>query len=127
MPTRIACGPPLTVPEPRPAPARTILVVDDEDAVRLLLVRWLESYGYAVVPARGADDALRRMEASTPAVALCDIRMPGHDGLWLARQIRRQFPETAVIMASGVQDVAATLESMRHGVLDYLIKPFDRD
>ena len=42
---------------------------------------------------------------SPPAVALCDIRMPGHDGIWLAERIREEYPETAVIMATGVQDV----------------------
>ena len=42
------------------------------------------------------------IEDSPPAVALCDIRMPGHDGLWLADRIRRDSPETAVIMATGV-------------------------
>lgn len=112
---------------PRHGQSRTVLVVDDDDGVRLLLVRWLEACGYAAVPVRGADDALRRLDASPAAVVVCDIRMPGQDGLWLAARIRHQFPETAVIMASGVQDVEATVESMRYGVLDYLIKPFGRD
>src|SRR5438876_373966 len=62
-----------------------------------------------------------------PAVALCDIRMPGHDGLWLAQQIRQEWPETAVIMATGVQDVASAVASLRQGVIDYLTKPFGRD
>jgi response regulator RpfG family c-di-GMP phosphodiesterase len=114
-------------PDPRHAQTRTVLVVDDEDGVRLLLVRWLEASGYAVVPVCGADEALRRLEAAPAAVAVCDIRMPGRDGLWLAARIREQFPETAVIIASGVQDVEAALESMRYGVLDYLVKPFGRD
>jgi putative nucleotidyltransferase with HDIG domain len=60
-------------------------------------------------------------------VALCDIRMPGHDGLWLAERIRQRYPETAVIMATGVQDVAPAVESLRQGVIDYLTKPFGRD
>jgi response regulator RpfG family c-di-GMP phosphodiesterase len=104
-----------------------VLVVDDEDSVRLLLVRWLEAVGHAVVSVRGAAEALRRLEAEPVAVAVCDVRMPGHDGVWLAGRIRERFPETAVIIASGVQDVEVTVESMRHGVLDYLVKPFDRD
>jgi putative nucleotidyltransferase with HDIG domain len=60
-------------------------------------------------------------------VALCDIRMPRHDGLWLADRIRHDHPETAVIMATGVQDVGAAIESLRQGVVDYLTKPFGRD
>jgi putative nucleotidyltransferase with HDIG domain len=60
-------------------------------------------------------------------VALCDIRMPGHDGLWLAEQIRHDAPETAVIMATGVHDVGSAVISLRQGVVDYLTKPFGRD
>jgi putative two-component system response regulator len=60
-------------------------------------------------------------------VALCDIRMPGHDGLWLAERIRQQYPETAVIMATGVHDVGSAVSTLRQGVIDYLTKPFGRD
>ena len=61
-------------------------------------------------------------------MALCDIRMPGHDGLWLARpDSARALPETAVIMATGVQDVGPAVTSLRQGVIDYLTKPFGRD
>ncbi len=67
------------------------------------------------------------LEATPPAVALCDIRMPGRDGLWLAEQIRHDAPETAVIMATGVQDVGPAVTSLRQGVIDYLTKPFGRD
>jgi putative nucleotidyltransferase with HDIG domain len=111
---------------PAPMPP-SVLVVDDEGGVRDLMSRWLLSGGYAVSSARGAEEALRLLEDSQPAVALCDIRMPGHDGLWLADRIRHQFPETAVIMATGVQDVEAAVESLRQGVVDYLTKPFGRD
>ncbi|HVL66088.1 MAG TPA: HD domain-containing phosphohydrolase [Vicinamibacterales bacterium] len=106
---------------------RSILVVDDEDSVRELLIRWLEASGYVVVAARSAEEALARLEVNPAAVVLCDIRMPGHDGLWLAARVRQRFPETAVIMATGVQDVEASIESMRQGVVDYLTKPFGRD
>jgi response regulator RpfG family c-di-GMP phosphodiesterase len=104
-----------------------VLIVDDENNVRDLMARWLESGGYSVVTAASAEEALQRLEAATPAVALCDIRMPGHDGLWLADRIRQAYPETAVIMATGVQDVGPAVQSLRQGVIDYLTKPFGRD
>jgi HD-GYP domain-containing protein (c-di-GMP phosphodiesterase class II) len=53
--------------------------------------------------------------------------MTGHDGLWLASHIRKESPETAVIMATGVQDVGSAVTSLRQGVIDYLTKPFGRD
>ena len=105
----------------------TILVVDDEDGVRQVLVRWLESSGYAAASARSADEALARLETNPVAVVLCDIRMPGHDGLWLAGKIRQRYPQTAVIMSSGVHDTDAASECTRQGVVDYLVKPFGRD
>lgn len=110
--------------EPR---SRIVLVVDDEESVRTLLARWLEAAGHTVITASGADAALSTIQREMPAVVLCDIRMPGRDGLWLIGRIRERFPATAVIMASGVQDVEASIECMRHGVLDYLTKPFGRD
>lgn len=109
------------------ARARSVLVVDDENGVRDLISRWLESGGYTVTTASNAEEALGRLERNPSAVALCDIRMPGRDGLWLAERIRQRFPETAVIMATGVQDVAPAVESLRQGVIDYLTKPFGRD
>jgi cyclic di-GMP phosphodiesterase len=105
----------------------SILVVDDDTGVRELLARWLNAGGYAVHTASSADEALGRVHDAAPAVALCDIRMPGHDGLWLAEHIRHEAPETAVIMATGVQDVGSAITSLRQGVIDYLTKPFGRD
>lgn len=111
----------------RPGEARSVLIVDDENSVRELMVRWLEAGGYSVTTASNAEEALGRLEHNPSAVALCDIRMPGRDGLWLAERIRQNFPETAVIMATGVQDVGPAVESLRQGVIDYLTKPFGRD
>ena len=105
----------------------SVLVVDDEPGVRELMARWLASGGYDVRTAANAEDALERVHDRAPAVALCDIRMPGHDGLWLAHQIRQDAPETAVIMATGLQDVGSAVSSLRQGVIDYLRKPFGRD
>lgn len=105
----------------------SVLVVDDENATRELLCRWLSNSGFDVSSASTADEALGCVHAIAPAVALCDIRMPGHDGLWLAQQIRHDAPETAVIMATGVHDVGSAVSSLRQGVIEYLTKPFGRD
>jgi response regulator RpfG family c-di-GMP phosphodiesterase len=102
----------------------SVLVVDDEVAVRELIARWLASGGCHVRTAGNADEALRSVHDAPPAVALCDIRMPGQDGFWLADRIRHDAPETAVIMATGVQDA----EGAHHqGIVDYLTKPLGRD
>jgi putative two-component system response regulator len=108
-------------------PETSILVVDDEAGIREVMARWLAGGGYDVLTAENAREALQHVQQRAPAVALCDIRMPGQDGLWLAGQIRHDAPDTAVIMATGVQDIGSAVTSLRHGVLDYLTKPFGRD
>jgi putative two-component system response regulator len=105
----------------------SILVVDDDGAVRGLLARWLAGGRYTVQTASDADEALDRVHTSAPAVALCDIRMPGRDGLWLAEHIREDAPDTAVIMATGVHDAGPAVTTLRQGVIEYLTKPFGRD
>jgi response regulator RpfG family c-di-GMP phosphodiesterase len=108
------------------AKTASVLVVDDESPIRDLMSRWLESGGYRVARASGADEALGVMESAPPAVALCDIRMPGHDGLWLAERIRHDYPETAVIMATALAEHSDDAARLGDGVVDYLTKPLDR-
>lgn len=115
-----------TAPD-EPTRGRSVLIVDDENSVRSLMARWLESGGLRVMTAGSAEEALGRLHECPTAVALCDIRMPGHDGVWLAERIRQEYPETAVIMATGVQDVGPAVQTLRQGVIDYLTKPFGRD
>jgi cyclic di-GMP phosphodiesterase len=112
---------------PAPATVPSVLIVDDETGVRELMARWLATVGYQVQTAGTADEALSRVHDHAPAVALCDIRMPGRDGVWLAHQIRHDAPDTAVIMATGVQDAGPAVTSLRRGVIDYLTKPFGRE
>jgi CheY-like chemotaxis protein len=95
------------------ARANSVLIVDDENVVRDLMARWLESGGFTVSTAASAE-ALGRFEPLPPAVALCDIRMPGHDGIW-RRTNQAAVPETAVIMATGVQDVGPAVTTLRQG------------
>lgn len=105
----------------------SVLLVDDESGIRGLMTRWVESIGYQARQAGNAEQALEQMSDAPSAVAVCDIRLPGRDGLWLADQLRHEYPDTAVIMATGVHDVDAAVTSLRSGVVDYLVKPFGRD
>jgi response regulator RpfG family c-di-GMP phosphodiesterase len=105
----------------------SVLLVDDEDGIRALMSRWLEGLGHETRQASSAELALEQMAQEAAAVAVCDISMPGRDGLWLAAQLRSDYPQTAVIMATGTQDVEAALRSLQQGAVDYLVKPFGRD
>lgn len=102
-----------------------VLVVDDEPQVRELLIRWLTADGYEMREAESADAALADMQIVPADIVLCDVRMPGHDGVWLTGEIRSLFPETAVVLITGDRGVPPQV-SMQSGVVDYLGKPFTR-
>lgn len=106
-----------------PDPAACVLIVDDEPVVRDFLKRCLEASGYPVKQAGNADEALELMAAIPASVVLCDIRMPGQDGLWLAERLRAKWPRTAIIMATAVDDHDIIRQSSALGAADYLIKP----
>ena len=103
----------------------SILVVDDEAAMRHLVTRWAEGAGYTASTAASANEALDILARQSAAIAVCDLRMPGHDGLWLAERIRRDFPDTAVIMATAARDTDPRIAE-HIGAVDYLVKPFGR-
>lgn len=107
--------------------ASSVLVVDDEEPIRTLLRRRLESWGYNVREAGSATEALERMLSEPSAIAIIDIRMPGHDGLWLTERIRDQWPGTAIIIATAADDTEAIKRSRNLGAVDYVLKPFQQE
>jgi response regulator RpfG family c-di-GMP phosphodiesterase len=105
-----------------------VLIVDDEEPLRKLLQHWVEAEGATVIEAGTAEEGLALAQSGgAPAVALCDIRLPGKDGLWLAEQLHIGFPETVVLMTTGVLEFNAAVHSLQSGVMDYLVKPFSRE
>lgn len=108
--------------EPR-ATGSCVLVVDDEAVVRNFLARCLEGEGYAVKQADGAAEALEVMMSEPVAVVLCDIRMPGRDGLWLAQRIHAHWPKIPIVMATALDDLQNVQKSRAVGAADYITKP----
>lgn len=104
----------------------TVLVVDDDEGVRKVLARWVSEMGYTVHTAESADVALEIMRDCPIDVALCDVRMPGHDGIWLVDQVRRNYPEIAIVLATGMLEMDPMV-TLRPGVVGYVVKPFKRD
>jgi DNA-binding NtrC family response regulator len=104
-----------------------VLVVDDEAAIRGLITRWLEAAGYHTQAAVNAEQAMADLTSEPPSVVVSDIEMPGRDGFWLADEIRRRYPDTAIVMMTGCLDTGMAVRSMRTGAMDYLRKPFTRD
>jgi two-component system phosphate regulon response regulator OmpR len=104
----------------------SVLVVDDESQIRDLMARWISGDGYQVRQAATAMDALADMQAARSDIVMCDVHMPGENGLWLTGQIRALFPETAVVLATSDRTVPPQI-SLQPGVVQYLAKPFTRE
>jgi two-component system nitrogen regulation response regulator GlnG len=105
-----------------PTTAR-VLVVDDEETICTVLVRTLAPLGLTVDTALDADTALEFMRQHPAQVAIVDIRMPGHDGVWLIEHLEKDYPSTAIIIVTGIRDLDARL-TLRPSVVGYLTKPF---
>jgi DNA-binding NtrC family response regulator len=100
-----------------------ILVVDDDDAIRDTLFELL-SEEYLCQTAETAEKAFARLEADSYDVVLTDISMPGLSGLELLGHIRQKFPNTPVIMISGIGDQDHAQGLIKLGAFDFLLKPF---
>ena len=103
----------------------SVLVVDDDISLRPMLAAWVNRFGFCAYEAPSAEAALEHLEHTPADIALCDVNMPGRNGVWLAARIRERYPTTAVIMATSVDDADVAVSTLSNDVVDYLLKPFD--
>lgn len=106
--------------------AATILVVDDDDAVRSVTVRTLERLGYECLTAPRAADARAKLRERAVDLALVDVNMPGESGIELAEWLCARHRDLAVVMVTGVEDPAVARVAINAGVHGYIVKPFTR-
>ncbi|MGH8145152.1 MAG: nitrogen regulation protein NR(I) [Rhodanobacteraceae bacterium] len=104
-----------------------IWVVDDDRSVRFVLATALRNAGLAVADFANAEDVQRALRRDIPALLVCDVRLPGTDGLALLREVKTAHPALPIIVMSAFTDVATTAAAYREGAVDYLAKPFDLD
>lgn len=102
----------------------TILVVDDEPELRDMLEEYLSRNNFNVLTADGAQAARRLAAAERIELALVDVRMPGEDGLSLARHLRAHTP-MSLIMLTAAGEVVDRIVGLELGADDYISKPFD--
>jgi two-component system NtrC family sensor kinase len=103
-----------------------ILIVDDEEAVRTLFALSL-SERYECATAADTQEALKLLAEQQFALVISDVQMPGLSGVELLRKVISDFPETVVIMVSGIDRSQRVIDALRLGAFDYLIKPCDLD
>ncbi len=112
------------------APPRTgftILVVDDDAAVRRVFAEALESAGYVVLSAASAVEARRLADAEEPALAVVDLVLADGDGISLLGELRATWPAMPGIVITSYVEPRSIVEAMRRGAVDYLPKPVDPD
>lgn len=102
----------------------TILVVDDDRAVRESLHRALKLHGYDVAVAADGMEALQAVERDDPDAIVLDVMMPGVGGLALTRRLRQDGVDTPIIMLTARDAVPDRVEGLETGADDYLVKPF---
>ena len=108
-------------------PVRTLLVVDDDSAMRELLASLFEDRGYAVEQAASVDEALEQCREREFDAVLSDIKMPGASGIDLVGRVRELRPATPVVLMTAFGSIDSAVEAMRAGAHDYITKPFEPD
>ena len=103
----------------------TILIVDDEENLRMTLSRILTKAGFNVTTASSGEEALRLVQAGAYELAFIDLLMPGIGGLVLLGELRRLYPEMPVLILTAHATLDSAIEAVRQGARDYLVKPAD--
>lgn len=104
-----------------------LLLVDDEEDIRDVLGIFLEDIGYEVATAENGEEALRLFRQHLPPVVLTDIKMPGMDGIELLQEIKKERPDTEVIMVTGHGDTDLAIKSLKYEAIDFITKPVNDD
>jgi putative two-component system response regulator len=113
-----------TLPGPLPRTPR-LLIVDDEESIRMALSRVLQPSGFEVLATDSVAKALDLLQTTRFELILCDVRMPGALGTELVPQARIIDPDVAILMLSAVNDATTAAQAINDGAFGYLVKPFD--
>jgi two-component system, response regulator RegA len=105
----------------------SILVVEDDNAFRRVLVNAFIDRGYEAAGVADAAAAISAAEQDSPEMAVVDLRLPDQSGLEVVRRLKALDPATAIVVLTGYGSIATALESVRLGAVHYLTKPTDAD
>jgi len=106
---------------------RTILVVDDLDPQRDLILTCLREWGWHAVGSADGKRACELLESTPVDMVISDVRMPGMSGLELVHAVRERFPTIPILLITAYPDIRQAVEAVKDGALDYLTKPIDLD
>lgn len=104
-----------------------VLIIDDEAQIRKLLARMMELEGYEVCQATDCKSGLKQIEVSSPEVVLCDVRLPDGNGVDLVLKIKKQFPQTEVVLLTAHGNIPDGVQAIKNGAYDYITKGDDNN
>lgn len=106
---------------------KKVLIVDDQNGIRVLLMEVFNSEGYITYQAPNGKVALEIVREETPDIVLLDMKIPGMDGLEILKQIKQMKPQMNVIMMTAYGELDMIKEATDLGALMHFTKPFDID
>jgi len=108
-------------------PKGKILVIDDDEAIRMVVADFLEDEGFEVFQAKDGSRGVSLQYEKKPDLTLLDMVLPDTNGIEALKQIKKNSPEAMVIMMSGVQEDASAKQAIALGAYDYITKPVSMD
>ena len=104
-----------------------ILLIDEEDKLRMMIARVIRMEGHTVLEAPGLKAAMHTIEKEEPDVLLCDVMLPDGSGVDFTREVKAKFPVTEIILLTAYGNISDGVQAMKNGAFDYLTKGNDND
>ncbi|WP_165830433.1 sigma-54-dependent transcriptional regulator [Flavobacterium aquariorum] len=106
---------------------KNILIIDDEEKLRHLLARIIQSEGFDVFEAPDLKSGFKKLETNDVDVVLCDVKLPDGNGVDFLQKIKSAFPLTEVILLTAFGKISDGVQAMKNGAFDYIVKGDDND
>ena len=106
---------------------RSLLIVDDDDPLRMRLSRAMEKKGFQVKDAKTVENAIKMVASNPPKFALVDLRLEDGNGLDVVKEINRVKKDSRIVMLTGYGNIPTAVAAVKDGAIDYLAKPADAE
>jgi two-component system response regulator RegA len=106
---------------------KSLLIVDDDDPLRMRLARAMEKKGFVVKDAKTVENAIKSIKSGVPKFALVDLRLEDGSGLDVVKEINKAKQDSRIVMLTGYGNLPTAVAAVKSGAIDYIAKPVDAD